>query len=327
MDGLKHLRQIVALADTGNFRLAGQRLGISHSAVSQTVKRLEAEHGAALFDRKRFDGSRNETVPTALGERLVAAARTAINEMEAAARDVQMMRDLEAGELRIGADPGVSESLLAPAMARLINSHPNWRFKVIVCNATEWERYLLQGHVDIYFGLQPDRELETLRYQRLELVPPIVCCAASHPLAGRDGVTIGDLRGYPVIGGDVPDWFLWRIVEAYPDTFADVNALRGTFLTSQGLGLLRQLVTQTHAIATLPEFIIAGEIASGRVRKLAIAGWPFASRTMPGAAVWLNARPMPPAAHQLLSHVRMVLHSGVREFQRALPRRLPAQAP
>ena len=88
MDSLGHLRQLVALAETGNFRKAGQRLGISHSAVSQTIKRIEAEYGAELFDRMRFDGARNETVPTALGERMVAAARIAISEMEAAARDV-----------------------------------------------------------------------------------------------------------------------------------------------------------------------------------------------------------------------------------------------
>jgi DNA-binding transcriptional LysR family regulator len=93
MDSLGHLRQLVALAETGNFRKAGQKLGISHSAVSQTIKRLEGEYGTELFDRTRFDGSRNETVPTALGERIVAAARIAINEMEAAARDVQMLRD------------------------------------------------------------------------------------------------------------------------------------------------------------------------------------------------------------------------------------------
>ena len=167
MDSLGPLRQLVALAETGNFRKAGQKLGISHSAVSQTVKKLEAEYGTELFDRTRFDGSRNETVPTALGERIVAAARIAINEMEAAARDVQMLRDLEAGQLVIGTDPTVSESLLAPAMARLINSHPNWRFKVIICNRNEWERYLEERQIDIYIGLRPDRESDTFRYREL----------------------------------------------------------------------------------------------------------------------------------------------------------------
>ena len=51
MDSLGQLRQLIALAETGNFRKAGLRLGISHSAVSQTIKRLEAEYGTELFDR------------------------------------------------------------------------------------------------------------------------------------------------------------------------------------------------------------------------------------------------------------------------------------
>lgn len=315
MSSLGHLRQLVALADTGNFRKAGLNLGLSHSAISQTIKRLEAEYNTELFDRTRFDASRNETVPTALGERVIAAARIAIQEMEAAARDVQMLRELEAGELLIGSDPSVSESLLAPAMARLINSHPNWRFKVILCNRSEWERYLIERRIDIYIGLRPDRESDEFRYRQLELVPPVVMSSASHPLAGKGPVSIDALKQYPVIGGDVPDWFLWGIMEAYPETFPDVETLKNTFLVSQGLGLLRQLLLLTNAVATLPEFILSQEIASGRAAKLDVIDWPYAKRTIPGVAVWLSQRPIPPAAHQLLSQIQMVLQQGVRNFR------------
>ena len=316
MDSLGQLRQLIALAETGNFRKAGLRLGISHSAVSQTIKRLEAEYGTELFDRTRVDGSRNETVPTALGERVVAAARIAINEMEAASRDVQMLRDFEAGQLLIGADPSVSESLLAPAMARLINSHPNWRFKVILCNRNEWERYLTERQIDIYIGLRPDREVEDFRYRALELVPPSMLCSSGHPLAGKGAVTIDQLKAFPIIGGDVPDWFLWGIMEAYPETFPDVDTLRNTFLTSQGLGLLRQLLLLTHAIATLPEFIVHSEIADGRICRLELIDWPYAKRTIPGVAAWLNQRPIPPAAHQLLSNIEMVLQPAVQNSRK-----------
>ena len=315
MDSLGPLKQLIALSETGNFRKAGQKLGISHSAVSQTIKRLEAEYGAELFDRTRYDGSRNETVPTALGERVISAARVAINEMEAASRDVQMMRDLEAGELLIGADPAVSESLLAPAMARLINSHPNWRFKVVLCARNEWERYLTERQVDIYIGLRPDRETEEFRYRPLELVPPVMMSSANHPLAGKGPISIEDIKRFPVIGGDVPDWFLWGIMEAYPNTFPDIATLRDTFLTSQGLGLLRQLLLLTNAIATLPEFIVRSEVAEGTVVKLDVIDWPYAKRTIPGVAVWLSQRPIPPAAHQLMSNIQMVLQRAVSSFR------------
>ena len=87
MDTLPHLRQLVALADAGNFRKAGNKLGISHSAVSQTIKRLEESYGVALFDRIK-----GKTVPTAFGERLVLSARAAVNEMDAAHRDLKLDR-------------------------------------------------------------------------------------------------------------------------------------------------------------------------------------------------------------------------------------------
>ena len=105
-------------------------------------------------------------------------------------------------------------------------------------------------------------------------------------------------------------------MEAYPETFPDISTLRDTFLTSQGLGLLRQLLLLSNAVATLPEFIVKNEIEAGKVCKLDIAGWPYKKRTIPGVAAWLNQRPVPPAAHQLLSHVQMVLRYAVNEFRK-----------
>lgn len=157
MDSFDHLRQLVALADAGNFRKAGDSLGISHSAVSQTIKRMEESYGVALFDRNK-----GKTVPTALGERLVLSARAAVNEMDAAQPDLKLMETFAGGRLVIGADPSVSESLLSIPMIKMMNRYPQLQFTVRHCSRSRFEKRLSQHEFDLYFGLQPDREADDL---------------------------------------------------------------------------------------------------------------------------------------------------------------------
>ncbi|WP_164661170.1 LysR family transcriptional regulator [Tropicibacter sp. Alg240-R139] len=306
MDGLNSLRQLVALGDTGNFRLAGEALGVSHSAVSQTIRKLEDNYGVELFDR-----TRGRTVPTAFGERLIESARRSLNDMETAARDLQLMESHQGGRLVIGVDPAVSESLLSLPLAKMMNKYPSLQFTVLACNRARWEKRLRNREIDMYLGLQPDREEEVLSYRKLVLQPPELFCRADHDLLSKPRILIHELRHMSVIGGDVPDWFLWRILDAYPDAFSGLQDLRGTFLTSQDFGLLRQLLLRTNALAILPEFVVQKEIAKGLVHKVEIQGWPFSEGTISGVAAWLRERPLPPAAKQLLSQVQRMLDQSV----------------
>ena len=307
MEYLSNLRQLVALADTENFRKAGVQLGVSHSAVSQTIKKLEESYGVELFERMR-----GKTVPTAFGERLVASARSAISEMEAAGRDIGSMENFSGGRLVIGVDPTVSESLLSIPMANMMNRYPSLQFTVRICNRARWERRLAQREIDIYFGLQPDREVDELQYLKLILQPPSLLCHAQHEILQKKSLAITDLQDHTVIGGDVPDWFLWRILDAFPNEFESLLELRNTFLTSQDFGLLRQLLLQTNAIAVLPDFVVRHELEQGVVRRINIEGWPFNRGTISGVAAWLRDRPRPPSAKRLLTEVRKILHQSMR---------------
>ena len=307
MDSLAHLRQLVALADVGNFRKAGEKLGVSHSAISQTIRKLEGSYGVDLFDR-----TGGKTVPTAFGERLITSARAALNEMEAAGRDMRLMERFTGGRLVIGVDPSVSESLLSIPMAKMMNRYPSLQFTVRVCNRARWEKRLIQHEIDIYFGLQPDNEANELRYRKLVLQPPSLLCRAHHVLFEKPSLKITDLKDFSIIGGDVPDWFLWRILDAFPDAFASLQDLRATFLTSQDFGLLRQLLLQSDSVAVLPEFVVRHELQQGLVRRIEIEGWPFTGGTISGVAAWLRDRPLSPSAIQLLSEVQQLLDHAQR---------------
>jgi DNA-binding transcriptional LysR family regulator len=78
-DELDGMATFVAVAETKGFRAAGERLGVSHSAVSQTLRRLEERLGIALVQR-----TTRSVRLTDAGVRLYASVRPALDEVRAA---------------------------------------------------------------------------------------------------------------------------------------------------------------------------------------------------------------------------------------------------
>lgn len=308
MDSFGPLRQLIALAETGNFRKAGERLGVTHSAISQSLNRLEGEYGVELFSRQR-----NKAVPTAFGQRLIEAAAATLKEMDNAARDIQLMRNLESGRLIIGVDPNIGETLLAPALARLMNSHPMLKFTVDICSWHEIEEKLKNGQTDLYVGLAPDRRALGITYRELKLLPPIVACSSKHPVAGQSRTDLRELLKYPIIGGSAPDWFLEKIIEVYPGVFESIDALRSIFLTTQDLGLLRNLLLTTNAIALVSKSLVGNDLEAGTLTKLSVDPFPF-DGVIPGVIAYVEGRPLPPSAGRLFSEMELFLDQAWRRI-------------
>src|SRR5215210_3200717 len=102
----------VAVAETRNFRVAGERLGVSASAVSQALRKLEARLGVTLVHRTTRSVGLSEA-----GERLFGAVRPALADVEAAVAAVGELSDVPRGTLRLivgtAADPVLTGPLLA----------------------------------------------------------------------------------------------------------------------------------------------------------------------------------------------------------------------
>lgn len=301
MDSFNDYRQLLALEDAGNFRKAADRLGISHSALSQTVSKMEKRLGVSLFVRTKL-----ATVPTSYGQRLMDAARLAIGELSEAEREISLMRSLEAGRLIIGSDPNVSESLLAPALTQLMREYPKLHFSVRAHNWVTMVEELRARRIDLYLGLAPDRRESDFVYADLTFLPPVVTCRASHPLLSTPDTDATDWADYPIIGGEAPDWFLSALQQKYPERFKSIEALRSTFMIAQDLGLVRQMLLATDALAMMPLPVIEEDLRAGQLAMLPPASSPFAE-TIPGVIASLAGRPLPPAAAKLSRLVQETL--------------------
>jgi DNA-binding transcriptional LysR family regulator len=127
IEDLNAMAVFVALAEARSFRGAGDRLGVTASAVSQTLRRLERQLGVALAHRT----SRSMRL-TEAGEQLYASVRPALEEVRAAVSAVGARGNEPRGTLRLHV-AGVAESFLGgPVLDGYLAAHLHVRVEVFV---------------------------------------------------------------------------------------------------------------------------------------------------------------------------------------------------
>ena len=118
-DELDGMATFVAVAEAKGFRAAGERLGVSHSAVSQALRRLEERVGVPLVRR-----TTRSVHLTEAGERLYASVRPALDEVRAAVAAVGELADQPRGTLRVHVTFGAESYFSGPFLAGFLASHP-----------------------------------------------------------------------------------------------------------------------------------------------------------------------------------------------------------
>jgi len=129
-DELDGMATFVAVAETKGFRAAAQRLGLSHSAVSQGLRRLEERLGVALVRRTTRSAHLTEA-----GERLYASMRPVLDEVRAAVAAVGELGGQPRGTLRIQVTTGSEGYFSGPLLAGFLAAHPQVRLDLAVSEA------------------------------------------------------------------------------------------------------------------------------------------------------------------------------------------------
>jgi DNA-binding transcriptional LysR family regulator len=120
------LAAFAAVAKARSFTRAGARLGISASALSQTIKSLESRLGLRLLTR-----TTRSVAPTEAGERLLQTIAPRFEEIEAALSALNAMRELPSGTIRITAGEHAAW-MLQPALTRLMPNYPDIKVEITV---------------------------------------------------------------------------------------------------------------------------------------------------------------------------------------------------
>jgi DNA-binding transcriptional LysR family regulator len=116
---LTDVQAFLVVARERSFTRAAARLGISQSALSHTVRELEERLGVRLLSRTTRSVARTQA-----GERLLVAVGPRFEEIEAELDSLTALRDKPAGTIRITAGEHAAETVLWPALAKLLPKYP-----------------------------------------------------------------------------------------------------------------------------------------------------------------------------------------------------------
>jgi DNA-binding transcriptional LysR family regulator len=119
----------MAVARERSFTRAAAQLGVSPSALSQTMRGLEQRLGVRLLTR-----TTRSVAPTEAGENLLATIGPPLDEIEAGLSALSQLRDKPAGTIRLTAVDHAAETILWPALAKFLGEYPDVNVDLIVDN-------------------------------------------------------------------------------------------------------------------------------------------------------------------------------------------------
>ena len=207
---LREIRVFLALAEELHFRRTADRLGLTQSRVSQSLRSLEHKLGLELVHRT----SRRVALSPA-GERFREEISGAYGELVAAlsSRQTHEVGLAVAGELRLGAHnaAAVGASLLGVIDAF---EAANERCAVQVVELSFGDRFdsLRRGEIDPMLTRLPVDEPDLVVGPLVDREPRVLAVAHGHPLASRAAVSIEDIAGYDV---GWPDALIPKIGDAF----------------------------------------------------------------------------------------------------------------
>ena len=292
----RHLNVLLGLAQAPSEASAARALGISQSAVHQTLTQLEHMAGAPLFLRVRT-GLR----PTEAGDALLLSCKLARAELEQAADTIAAQHGVVQGRLVIGTLPFSTGRLLSEAVDQLLRAHPLVGVTIIDGTYDMLLQQLRQADIDVMVGaLRPTPALPELAQEVLFLDRLAVIARAGHPLTGKPGLSWQDLQASA--------WIMPMPHTPAQAAFDQALALAGLPVPADSLRvnsalMMQALLTRSDRLALMSPRQLQAEIQAGLLVELAIPV-QHAARSI-GMVTRKAYRPAP-AASYLLTTLRSV---------------------
>ncbi|MCU6619405.1 LysR substrate-binding domain-containing protein [Achromobacter mucicolens] len=190
----KQIRQFIVLSETRNFSVAAQKLHLSQSALSTSIRKLEEEFDCQLFHR------------TSRGVNLTVAGQAAAVELRAAAVSLRMARERarlalagDGNTLRLGFVGTAVRTVLPELMARFCGQYPQIKLELHESTNSQLIERIRAGEIDAGLGRLPTESNSDLAFTHLLDDHLTIALPQSHPLAENEEVTLAQIAPYPFI--------------------------------------------------------------------------------------------------------------------------------
>ena len=126
-DHFHDLAALVAVAEERSFTQAAKKLGVSQSALSQTIRNLEGRVGVRLLTR-----TTRSVAPTEAGERIIRMVAPRFAEIDAELAAVSELKDKPAGTVRITSTENAAEAVLWPVLRQVLPNYPDIKVEIVI---------------------------------------------------------------------------------------------------------------------------------------------------------------------------------------------------
>lgn len=287
---------VLAVGRRGSFRAAALDLGMSTSAVSNTIAKLESQLGVRLFNR-----TTRSVALTDAGRRLIEQITPALGEIREALDTVRAQQDTPAGTLRINTFATAGREIIAPLVLECLRRFPQIRIDLVT------EGKLVDIVADGFdFGIR-SRNLVPNDMIAIPLGPPRRHAVVAAPayLAGRDLPKVpADLARHTCIRTRLPNGALlrWQFQDDGEPVHVDVDGP----LTLDEASLARIAVLAATGVGYFMESDVREDIADGKLVRL-LADW---TPPLAPLCLYYPSRRNPPAAFTVFVDLARELARG-----------------
>ncbi len=186
------MKYFLEVARCGSIAEASARLNVAASAISRQIAGLEAEVGAALFERR----ARGMSLSSA-GELLAAHARRSHLDGERVLAEIRGLAHLGSGVVKVATTEGFAIDVIPAAIAGFRAAYAGIRFRLVSAPPADVARMVAEGEADLglTFSLAPIRGV---RVERSWPAPVLALMRADHPLAARKSLRLAELAAHPL---------------------------------------------------------------------------------------------------------------------------------
>lgn len=286
------VRYFLEVVRTGSVKDAALKLNVAPSAVSRQIAKLESELDTLLFDRRA-----RGLVPNAAGELLAAHAKRAQQDIERVTGDIQALRGLRVGQVRLASVEGLAHDFIPTLAASFREKYGGIRFDVDVCPQGDIAKRIRDGEADVGITLSGLPELD-IEVELRHPAPVLAVMSPDHPLAGQRQLSLSQVVAHPL---------------ALPPKDSSLRQLLDTSCSRQGLSY--QTVFSSNQLNSLLGFAAAGggvitfygELSvRSQLKAGTIAAVPLRDREMNERYVEIQTlarRNLPPAGRAFVQHL------------------------
>lgn len=271
MNKTKQLSSMLIFAEVANqqsFTLAGKQLGMSKSAISQQIKRLEKDIGQQLLSRH----TRGMSL-TAAGKKLLSRCELLRDQVELAYEELNHSKEMPSGTFALTIPHSFEKDIVIPALSQLCMEFPGLEPKLLV---TDEPKDLIQNNLDvaIYAG-----ELKDSNYRALPIgtASEFYCASARYIQKHGQLTKVDDLQKCNIIATawQKDTYAIYKNNELTEKVMVNISY----FAKTNTLASAVEMVLHDMGIALLPEFVIQPAISNGHLVRVLPEyqgrQWPF----------------------------------------------------